>query len=341
MQALGDSGQCAAAAAAGKRLIAEARSLGYEPLVAQSLNALARSSSECLAGNEAVQMHREAVLAATASHDDEAAVEAMILLAHAQADRTSGIVPARDWIDLAGAAMRGMSGAHPVLETWRLGALAAVHTKEGRLEQALETYERARKVMEESQGVNHPDMAGLINNIGFVLHEMKRYDEALAHYRNAADLAFKVLGPDRPLAALALGNQAEVLNALHRYEDVRAPIEQALEIWRRAGSSEFYTAWALSILGESLLEQGKTEEARARLEEALAHSQDTKAPYLPRTRYMLARALWPKPAHRGRAVSLARTAKAELAAGGAGAGRAAEAAADRCLATPPRRSLSG
>jgi len=324
VKVLGDSGQCAAAAVAGKKLIAEAESVGYLPLEAQSLNALARFGDECMSAEESVRVQRQAVLAATASHDEEAAAEAMILLAHAEADRTTEIAQARTWIDLAEATLRGMNGAHPVLESWRLQALARVFSKEGRPQEALDTFQRALELTERTQGPRHPDVAKVIGNIGLVLQEMNRLEEALVHHRRAEELAASVVGPDHPITALALSNEGEVLNGLHRYDEARAALDRALDMWRRAGSSPFYMAWVLTSLGESLLGQGQAAEAQARLEEALRLCEHVQAPYLPLTRFMMARALWSKAAERARAIDLALAARTEYERSPGNAARAAE-----------------
>jgi tetratricopeptide (TPR) repeat protein len=324
VKVLGDSGQCAAAVEAGQRLIAAAQSVGYLPLEAESLNTLARSSGECMSVADAVRMHKQAVLAAAASHHDEAAAQAMIQLAFAEADRTPDVAQARTWVDLAEATLRGMSGSHLVLELWRLQALARVYSKEGRPHEALDTLQRARELAERIEGPEHPDVARVIGNIGLALQEMNRLEEALSYNRQAEQLAARVLGPDHPIRSVVLGNEGEVLNGLHRYDEALAPLEQAMAIWRQAGSSPFYSAWVLTSLGESLLGLGRPAEAELRLEEALRLSQGLEAPYLPLTRFVLARALWSKPRERPRALELARAAKAEYQRAAANAPRVEE-----------------
>ncbi len=89
VRVLGDSGQCKAAAEAGRKLTTEAKAIGYAPLEAESLNALGQSAAECLSADDAILILRQSILAAASSHDEDAAVEAMILLAQIQADRTA------------------------------------------------------------------------------------------------------------------------------------------------------------------------------------------------------------------------------------------------------------
>jgi tetratricopeptide (TPR) repeat protein len=310
VKALGDSGQCAAAADLGRRLVVDAHAVGYLPLEAESLNAEARSSSQCLAADEAVGIYKQAVLAATASHDEEAVAEAMILLAHVEADRTTDVAQARQWIDLAGAVLRGMSAPHPVLESWRLQTLARILGKERRFDEALATLRRAQDLMETTQGPEHPDVANVTNNIGLVLEDAGRYDEALSYFARAERLAAKVLGPHHPTVALSLGAEGEALNALHRYDEAQVVLERAIDIYRRAGSSPFYTAWGLAVLGEALLGMHRPREAQAALEEALRSFPDAESPLMPATQFALARALWATPEHRPRALTLAQAARA-------------------------------
>jgi serine/threonine protein kinase/tetratricopeptide (TPR) repeat protein len=317
VKVLGDSGQCAAAAQAGRKLIAEAKTVGYLPLEAESLNALARLGSECLDPEESVQSYRAAILAAISARDNEAAVEGMILIAHTVADRTSNIVLARTWIDLAGAALRPMNGSQPILESWWLQALARIESKEGQHQEALDTFKRAQNLIEKTEGFQHPDVAKVMTNIGLSLLEMERLDDALGYFRRAENLASQVLGPDHPLVSLQLANEGEVLNALGRYDEARPLLERAIGIWRRAGSGALYLAWGLTRLGETLLGLHRPQEAREQLEEALRIVPTRQAPYVPAAQFALARALWATAQDRSRAITLAESAQSEREQAGA------------------------
>jgi tetratricopeptide (TPR) repeat protein len=309
VQALSASSQCGAAATTGQALIAAAEELAYLPLLADSLIASIRSQG--CQHESLFAATRRAVLVGLASHHHEAAAEAAIYLAHMTADRTPDVDRARDWIDLADALIKGIGGTHPVLETWGLQALAIVYAKEGNDSKALETYEKARALIEKTQGREHIDYANMINGIGLFFVDRKRYEDALVYYRRSAELAATVGGPDHSLLALAQFNSAEALNALHRYDEARVVAEQALAIWRRTGSGTFYRACASTMLGEALLGQGRPRDAATRLEEALALFQDPgPTPYPQTARFALARALWQSPAERPRALGLAREAKA-------------------------------
>jgi tetratricopeptide (TPR) repeat protein len=153
------------------------------------------------------------------------------------------------------------------------------------------------------------DEAKVLNGIGVLLVDFKRYDEALDYFGRALGLMTRIFGPDHPMVALALVNQAEALNGLHRYEDARAPAERALAIWRTVGSSSFYEAVGRTVLGEALVGAGRAEDAARELEQARALFGDTASPYAAEARFALARALWGAPARETRALGLAREAR--------------------------------
>jgi tetratricopeptide (TPR) repeat protein len=251
---------------------------------------------------------REAVVSGIAAHDTEAAAEAALILAHMQAERTPDVVRARDWIDLGTALTKALTRPHPVLETWRLDALASVLEKEGNGNEALEALHQAKDLVEKTQGTEHPDYAKFLTTIGVTLEAQRRFPEALASYREAEEVAVKVLGPAHSLVGLAVADQAGVLNELHRYGEARTTCERALEIWRRAGSSSFYEGWTLMLLGESSLGLGRPADAVAPLERASALLKDDPSTFPYQIRFALARALGGSPNERPRAVALAREA---------------------------------
>jgi tetratricopeptide (TPR) repeat protein len=263
------------------------------------------------AGNDELRANlRRAALLAVASHHDEAAAEAAMFLAHNYAERTPEVARARDWIDLATAIMRRMGGEHSVLETWRLGALAVVSNKEGQVDKAIDTAGQALTLIEKKQGIEHIDYASALTVLGTILQDAKRYEEALTVYQRAAQLGAKVGGRDHPLVALAMADSAESLNVLHRYAEAQPAAEEAFRIWRRSRSSTFYQGYALSMLGEALIGQGRSREAAARLEESLVLLGSDPSPYRHAVQFALARALAASPETRPRALALAREAKA-------------------------------
>ena len=304
VKALGDSGQCIAATAATRKLIADADALGYPPLLAESLTISSRFYT-CTEHDEAIRNCRRAVLIGLETHHDEVVVEATMFLSSFEVDGTGAIADARSWIDVAGAVMRGMNRPHPVLESWRLITLAVVFSREGDTEHALDTSKQALALIEKTQGPDHPDYAIALGQVGNVLSDGKRYGEALAYFQRAAGIAAKVNGPLHPTVGASTVNAAEALNVLHRFGEADVAAEEALRIFRHAGAPHTFQAFALTEQGEALLGQGRSQEAIARLEEALRLIAPGESVYLQPARFALARALWNAPAQRPRALALA------------------------------------
>jgi hypothetical protein len=309
VRALGDSGQCAAAATVGRDLVASAEKVGYLPLLAESLNAAAtRSGSECMRAEEMIAMNRRAALAGLASHDDEAAAEGAIIAAHILADRTSQIGEARTWIDLADAILRGMSRPPWTLESWHLKALASVRQKEGDVAGALEASRGAGVLIEKNEGVENLEYAILLSNIGVIFAGQKRFAEALPYYRQTEQITLRAVG-EHVFVATALVNQAEALIGLGRYEEARAAASRAFEIYRRADSAPPYQALATTMLGEALSGLGRMTESAAALEKAVTMFGGDRSLYAYEARFALARSLWSRPEAHERALALAREAR--------------------------------
>jgi len=305
VRALGESGQCAAAATAGHDLVASAEKVGYLPLLAESLNAMSsRSGSECLGAEEMIPMSERAALAGLTSHDEEAAAEGAIMAAHMLADRTSKIGEARVWIDLSDAILRGMSHPPWTLESWHLKALAEVRQKEGDIAGALEACRKAGLLIEKNEGTENLEYAILVSNMGVILAAQKRFAEALPYYRQTEQITRRAVG-EHVFLATTLFNQAEALIGLGRYEEARAAASRAFEIYGRADAAPFYRGLALTMLGEALSGLGRTTESTATLEKALTMFGAGRSLFAYEARFALARSLWSRPEDHAHALALA------------------------------------
>jgi serine/threonine protein kinase/tetratricopeptide (TPR) repeat protein len=325
VKALGDSGQCAAGLAAGGKLVGEAKTLGYLPFQAETLNAEGDFGSGCSDPAAAIELHKEALWAAEASHHDEAAVSALLSASHLAAGMMDDVTGPRDWVQLAGAILHRMSQPPAALEAWRLTSLGIIANRQHRAEEALGYFKGALALQEKTFGANSLDVAKSLNNVGTAYQGMGRLDESLASFHRAAEMMSSILGAEHPVVAITINNEGEVLNALHRYDEAQPLIGRAVEIWRKSGSAPFYLASELTTLGETLLGLGREAEAQARLEEALRLFDSTQASH-PATRFALARALWPVPAQRPRALALAKLAKADYDKSASSPARAGEVA---------------
>jgi eukaryotic-like serine/threonine-protein kinase len=311
VRALGDSGQCLVGAAAGKKLVTDAERLGYGPLEAQAHNALGRFGNECIDPPVAAEHYKKALWAAEASHDDESAAEAAVLLAHLLEGRLGEPAAAMDWIQLGQAILRRLGSGQSRIEIWALQVLGDITSQSEKPDEALALYQRALELEERTLGPDHPEVAGTLNNVAIVLQDAGRLPESIRTFERAVALNEKILGPDNPKVALVVANEGDVLNDLHRYEEALPLNQRALAIWAGAHTDPFYVAYGTTNVGESLLGLDQARRAASYFEEAIRLYQSSHTPFYPQARFGLARALWATKSERARAGQLALAARTD------------------------------
>ena len=183
----------------------------------------------------------------------------------------------------------------------------------GKYEDALEDHRRALAIGEKSLGAEHPDVAGSLSNVGIVLHLQHKDAEALEYHRRALAILEKVLGPTHPDVGSTwtyigdcLAGEDDAKGAYDAYERAFA-IEQAA-----LGPDHPNLAYELIGMAEAKLYLKDAPAAVELFERALALREHHPVPplELAEARYSLARALWKAGKDRGRAVQLAKVARA-------------------------------
>ena len=167
-------------------------------------------------------------------------------------------------------------------------------------------------------------MAIGLQNLGMALYESGRFAEAEPPTARSLALLRKLFGDDSARTAALLLNHCEVLTALRRFDEARADIVQALAIWRKQNANPFFIGMGLLDRGRLELEAGDPKAARATLLEAGRVLAKDHPPLSAEVDFALARTFWAVPADRGKAVPLARQARAVLATTGDGARKVAE-----------------
>ncbi len=113
----------------------------------------------------------------------------------------------------------------------------------------------------------------LHNNLGWTLHELKRYDEALAHFEAALQARIEE-GSDEQIG-IARWCIARCLRSLRRLDEALAIQRELLLLHETSGTESGYV---YEELGECLLELGRDDEARPWF--ARAHAVLAKDPWL-------------------------------------------------------------
>ncbi|MEM7281955.1 MAG: serine/threonine-protein kinase [Pseudomonadota bacterium] len=139
----------------------------------------------------------------------------------------------------------------------------------GRLYKDMGQYEKSEKFLREAiahsnrvRGEVHQFSAYNNNNLGRLLTEIKRYEEAEVVFEQVLDVYTQTLEPDNPYIASALLGYSALLFKTQRHDQAEPKIRRAIEIFASAVPDDHFLAvQARTALGESLLGQGKLQEA--------------------------------------------------------------------------------
>jgi tetratricopeptide (TPR) repeat protein/predicted Ser/Thr protein kinase len=167
----------------------------------------------------------------------------------------------------------------------------------GRYDEARKIAVEVRKLAIETAGREDDSMAASENELGLIASGEGKTKEAIQHFERVLQLYdTRAADPARVSRSLLALGDALVTDGQHK---------RAIELDKRALSlitqtEPYFRARALTFLGEAQLGAGDTVEARVNLERALELSRgDPDASEPARTRFALARALWPaQSAHR-------------------------------------------
>jgi serine/threonine protein kinase/tetratricopeptide (TPR) repeat protein len=292
-------------------LVAEARVIGYQPLVAETL---AQSGIALLKSNDSKAAERafvEAFWAADGSRHDEVRAEVASQLVYVFGFQEGHYDEAERWSKTAEAVLQRIGG-HELLRAWLLNNTGAALYMRGERQAALRVQQEGMALKEKALGREHPDVGVSEGNLAIALAELALNQEALTHVDRSIMLLENGLGAGHPELATQLSNRGEILDALGRHREARESFERARVIWERElGLDDRNLAYALTGIGGSYLAEGDPGSALAPLERALKIREAHEIDWSRRaeTRFALARALWESNRDRGRARLLAEQAK--------------------------------
>ncbi len=304
VKALGDSGQCDKAAAAGASVVAAAKSIGYLPLEAEAHLELGRLGETCTDANKAINELDEAVFDADASRHDQVSIEASVYLATLYSNRLHDTRMARNALRHGEAVLARFPG-HPLLEAYLADNEAEVAFDEGHLEEALRQTRNVLALKERTLGPSHFDVAVSASNVAFKLHALNRDAEAEPVIRRAVDLFSRLSGNDSTVVAVALVNETEILTGLGRFAEAQAALDVAMETFRRQQATTFYFGYALLDQGILELAEHRERLAVSTLERSAALLGDQDLLFAAQAKFALSRALWAvSPRYHQRAAAL-------------------------------------
>jgi tetratricopeptide (TPR) repeat protein len=301
-----------ALAAAGP-LRQQAASLGYAPLLADVLITVAAVYSEKGMVDEGARLFEEALWTALRCRHDETAAEAATYLVFQVGSLQSRADAAETWSRLAENLLERMGG-HDIIWGWLLTNRSALRQSQGRPTEALEDARRAVDTKGKVLGPAHPDLAYSLNNVALCLDLLGDVTGAVESLARAVPIIENGLGTDHPRTAWILANYSELLNRVERFDEARDAAARALAVFERESDPQgLFITYALVALGTSALGLGSTDVALPALERAnqIRNAKEPDPARRAEARFMLARALWEQGEDRGRARSLAVTARDE------------------------------
>ncbi|HXU64537.1 MAG TPA: serine/threonine-protein kinase [Polyangia bacterium] len=312
LTAVWHAGRCSEADPLAKDLLAQVQTVGYKPLLSETLAAFGVDGENCVPAPERLQMLQDGFAAGVESHHDEAAAQAAALIPAIVADRLHQPVLGRQWLQIARAQIARIGGNSMLSGTVDNGE-SLVLQLEGRGLEGAAAAERARQQQEKALGPEHPYTIFAMNNEGMAFEVAGQYDQALAVLTAARDLAVHALGAVHPYVGILENNRGEVLNLLHRYPEAHRTLTRTLEIWTASAVDPMAMSYARTALGLALLGERHPLEAIEPLAAALEArlSDKAAADLVGETRFALAHALWAKPGQRARAQELAHQARAD------------------------------
>jgi len=308
-----DSGRWKEALRDGPGLVAQARNIGYQPLLAESLVLLGRVLLKAGDHREAEKNYVEAFAAAEASRHDEVRAEIAEALVYVIGYEAGRFEESYRWEKIATSILSRLGG-HDLLRAWLFNDLACVLNQQGRHVEAIQAATKAIDLKRKTIGSSHPDVGISEINLAIALEAGGRPQEALGHIKQALLLMEKGLGPSHPDVATPHIDGGEILTALGRYPEAHDEYDRARTILERElGPDSLLVSYVLTDIGMSYLAEGDPSRALDPLEKAFS-IQEAKEPERSKRAditFALARALWASGHARKRARVLAGDAASE------------------------------
>jgi eukaryotic-like serine/threonine-protein kinase len=293
VKALTDTGNWLEAERQVGPLVNAARTTGYKPLLAETLET--RSWLETQLGEYAASAKtlEENLWIALAAHRDDIAAESAAMLMVASLPLSGPSEERERWEALANALLRRLGVGHDRIAAWFYQNRAIAMFRRGDFANARRDFDLALSLKRKALPPNHPDIAITLNSLAYFHVEVGETTSALMASEEAVRIYGAAYGSHSPLLWTVLDNRGVVLRALHRYEESENDLRAALAaIEALVGTDHLLTADPLTELGKALVIEGKFQEATAVLERALEIRErgDPLSPDLADTRFALARA---------------------------------------------------
>jgi eukaryotic-like serine/threonine-protein kinase len=201
-------------------------------------------------------------------------------------------------------------GAEHPLTTDAQSLVAVLDALLGNFDRSLALHAKVISIQKRTLGPRDPYVASAIVAMGEAQRQAGLLDEAERTLRQAIEHVAAAGSPDNLNTGFALTALGRVHGSRRQYELAMRDCRRALEILvRTLGQDSTYLLETRECIAEALIEAGDFAAARKQLELALGSTaaQEAGPQWTAGSRFQLARALWPTPDERPRALELART----------------------------------
>jgi tetratricopeptide (TPR) repeat protein len=271
------AGRYAEAYKLSEMLVADAKKLGYAPIVAEALSSLGVIEDWLGDYKSAVDTLLSAVSAAEIARHDHAKAKALIHLVFTLGTRYSRYEEAHSDADMARAALT-RAGGDTALEFELDAELGKLLGHEARYQEALTQQKQLLARTEQLEGKDGRRVGLVLGALGQIYQNQGDREHALECYQRALTIYEKVYGPVHPNVATIWNNLSGVLSPVTgaSKQQIEAAIhadERALAIYEAALGPEHSDAiGALQNLALDLNDAGQHERAIKLLERALTIS---------------------------------------------------------------------
>jgi len=130
---------------------------------------------------------------------------------------------------------------------------------------------KALLILEKNLGLNHPDLAVIMTNLGNVYFESKHDKLSEKYHQQALKIRKNAFSKDDPAIAQSIYNLAVLYESQHQYEQAEIFYQQAISSWSASmGATHPYVSNALDNLSNVYNKQGKHKKATGILQRMLA-----------------------------------------------------------------------
>jgi eukaryotic-like serine/threonine-protein kinase len=249
--------------------LGRARSIGYRPLVAETLLALGRATARRADTEhvDAATAHLfEALDIAEGTRDDALAAEIWLALVHVGRKHHDTTAQAHGWARRARAAVERI-GDPPHEHGTILREHGSLHYRDGKYAEA-ERLQRA--AIEHVAGADlRVAVTEAQHSLANTLHAAGKHDEADALYRQTRSSIREALGAGHPSESRLLSDHALGLVEIGRLDEARVLLSDALAIWRAAYGADHLEVGRIELALANVAQQ------RGELEQALTHAQES------------------------------------------------------------------